>query len=97
LRNLPWASIDNDDSFDLDQLTVAEALPDNAVRIRVAVADVEILVKRDTDMDEHTCQNKTSIYTANKPFPMLPERLSTGLNSLNFQEDRPGIVIRCGG
>ena len=40
-----WASIDNDDSLDLDQLTVAEALPDNKVKILVAVADVDTLVK----------------------------------------------------
>jgi VacB/RNase II family 3'-5' exoribonuclease len=93
LRHLLWASIDNDDSLDLDQLTVAEALPDNAVRIRVTVADVDILVKRDTAIDEHAHQNTTSIYTAGKTFPMLPERLSSGLTSLNFQEDRPAIVI----
>lgn len=93
LRNLLWASIDNDDSLDLDQLTVAEALPDNAVRIRVAVADVDILVRRDTAIDEHAHQNTTSIYTAGKTFPMLPERLSTDLTSLNYQEERPAIVI----
>jgi VacB/RNase II family 3'-5' exoribonuclease len=93
LRNLLWASIDNDDSLDLDQLTVAEALSDNAVRIRVAVADVDILVKKNTAIDEHARQNTTSIYTAGKTFPMLPEKLSTDLTSLNFQEDRSAIVI----
>jgi VacB/RNase II family 3'-5' exoribonuclease len=93
LRNLLWVSIDNDESLDLDQLTVAEAMPDNAVRIRVAVADVAILVKRDTPIDEHARQNTTSIYTAGKTFSMLPERLSTGLTSLNLKEDRPAIVI----
>jgi VacB/RNase II family 3'-5' exoribonuclease len=93
LRNLLWASIDNDDSLDLDQLTVAEGLPDNAVKIRVAVADVDILVKKDTAIDEHAHQNTTSIYTAGKIFPMLPERLSTNLTSLNFREDRQAIVI----
>jgi hypothetical protein len=40
LRHLLWASIDNDDSLDPDQLTVAEALPDKTVKILVAVADV---------------------------------------------------------
>jgi len=93
LRNLLWTSIDNDDSLDLDQLTVAEALPANAVRIRVAVADVDMLVKKDTAIDEHAHQNTTSIYTAGKIFPMLPEKLSTGLTSLNYGEDRPAIVI----
>ena len=88
-----WASIDNDDSLDLDQLTVAEALPDNKVKILVAVADVDALVKKNSAIDEHAHQNTTSVYTAGKTFPMLPERLSTDLTSLNYQEDRPAIVI----
>ncbi len=92
LRQLLWASIDNDDSLDLDQLTVAEVLPDNKVKILVAVADVDNMVKKDSAIDEHAHQNTTSIYTAGKNFPMLPERLSTDLTSLNFQEDRPAIV-----
>jgi len=45
LTDLQWASIDNDDSLDLDQLTVAEAMPGDKVKIRVAVADVDALVK----------------------------------------------------
>jgi VacB/RNase II family 3'-5' exoribonuclease len=93
LRQLPWASIDNDDSFDLDQLTVAEALPDNKVKILVAVADVDSLVKKNLAIDQHAHQNTTSIYTAGKTFPMLPERLSTDLTSLNYQRDRAAIVI----
>ena len=56
LRDLLWASIDNDDSRDLDQLTVAEAMPGDKVKI-------------------------------------LPEKLSTDLTSLNFNEERLAIVI----
>src|SRR5512139_956901 len=41
LRNLLWASIDNDDSRDLDQLTVAEAGPGDNFKILVAIADVD--------------------------------------------------------
>ena len=93
LRQLPWASIDNDDSLDLDQLTVAEALPDNTVRILVAVADVDALVRKNSAIDAHARQNTTSVYTAGKTFPMLPEKLSTDITSLNYQEDRPAIVI----
>jgi exoribonuclease-2 len=93
LRPLLWASIDNDDSLDLDQLTVAETLPDKTVKILVAVADVDALVKKNSAIDEHARQNTTSVYTAGKTFPMLPERLSTDLTSLNYHEDRPAMVI----
>jgi exoribonuclease-2 len=93
LRRLLWASIDNDDSLDLDQLTVAENLPDKTVKILVAVADVDALVKKSSAIDEHARQNTTSVYTAGKIFPMLPEKLSTDLTSLNYHEDRPVIVI----
>jgi VacB/RNase II family 3'-5' exoribonuclease len=93
LRHLLWASIDNDDSLDLDQLTVAEALPGQKIKIFVAVADVDALVKKHSPIDAHAQQNTTSIYTAGKIFPMLPEKLSTDLTSLNFEADRPAIVI----
>jgi VacB/RNase II family 3'-5' exoribonuclease len=93
LRHLLWASIDNDDSLDLDQLTVAEILPDKTVKILVAVADVDALVKKSSAIDEHARQNTTSVYTAGKVFSMLPEKLSTDLTSLNYHEDRPVIVI----
>ena len=93
LRALPWISIDNDDSKDLDQLTVAELLPDNNVKILVAVADVDNLVKKNSAIDYHAGQNTTTIYTAGKNFPMLPEQLSTNLTSLNYEEDRPALVV----
>ena len=93
LRQLLWASIDNDDSLDLDQLTVAEILPDSSVKILVAVADVDALVKKNSQIDGHAHQNTTSIYTAGKTFPMLPEQLSTNLTSLNYLQDRPAIVV----
>ena len=93
LRHLLWASIDNDDSLDLDQLTVAESLPDKTVKIFIAVADVDAIVKKSSAIDEHARQNTTSVYTAGKIFPMLPEKLSTDLTSLNYHEDRSAIVI----
>ncbi len=93
LRNLLWASIDNDDSRDLDQLTVGEPLPDRTVRILVAIADVDQAVRKDSAIDHHARQNTTSVYTAAKIFPMLPERLSTDLTSLNYSEDRVAVVV----
>lgn len=88
----PWCSIDNDDSRDLDQLTVSEALARGGVRIFVAVADVDALVKKGTPIDEHARINTTSVYTSARVFPMLPERLCTDLTSLNPDEDRLALV-----
>ncbi|MFH0916612.1 MAG: RNB domain-containing ribonuclease [bacterium] len=93
LRDLLWASIDNDDSRDLDQLTVAEAMPGNKVKILVAVADVDALVKDGSAIEDHARHNTTSVYTAAEIFPMLPEVLSTDLTSLNLDEERLSIVM----
>jgi len=68
LRNLLWASIDNDDSLDLDQLTVAEAVPGENIKILVAIADVDSVVKNGSAIDEHAHHNTTSVYTAAEIF-----------------------------
>ena len=92
LRGLLWASIDNDDSRDLDQLTVAEPLAGGRVRILVAVADVDALVVKGSALDDHAAHNTTSVYTPAVIFPMLPEMLSTNLTSLNEDQDRIAVV-----
>ncbi len=92
LRSMPWCSIDNDDSRDLDQLTACEPLADGAIKVFIAVADVDVLVGKGTAIDDHARLNTTSVYTAARIFPMLPERLSTDLTSLNPGQDRLAIV-----
>ncbi|PKN94001.1 MAG: ribonuclease II [Chloroflexi bacterium HGW-Chloroflexi-6] len=91
--NLLWASLDNDDSRDLDQLTFAEALPDGRIKILVAIADVDTFVKNDSELDKHARHNTTSAYTAAQIFPMLPEEISTDITSLNFDQDRLAVIV----
>jgi VacB/RNase II family 3'-5' exoribonuclease len=93
LTALPWSSIDNDTSRDLDQLTVAEALPGGATKVLVAVADVDALVGQGSALDAQARRNTTSVYTAAAIFPMLPESLSTDLTSLNPDQDRLAVVV----
>jgi exoribonuclease II len=92
LTAMPWCSIDNDDSRDLDQLTACESLADGAIKVFIAVADVDALVTKGSAIDEHARINTTSVYTAARIFPMLPERLSTDLTSLNPGQVRLAIV-----
>lgn len=93
LRELFWASIDNDDSRDLDQLSVCQPGSKGSARVSIAIADVDALVARGTPIDDHARHNTTSVYTAAEIFPMLPERLSTDLTSLNEGEDRAAVVV----
>jgi VacB/RNase II family 3'-5' exoribonuclease len=92
LRNLPWSSIDNDTSRDLDQIEVAERIADG-IRVRVGIADVDGSVDMRTPIDRHASDQTTTVYTGVKNFSMLPDELSTGLTSLNEGEDRSAIVI----
>src|SRR3954463_15333991 len=93
LRRMLWCSIDNDDSRDLDQLSVAEPLSRGAVRVLVAVADVDATVTRSSPIDLHAAVNTTSVYTPAAIFPMLPEKLSTDLTSLAQDADRLAVVV----
>src|SRR5437870_2867181 len=88
LRQLPWSSIDNDTSRDLDQLEVAEGAPHGATKVSVAIADVDAFVKKDSPIDQFAADQTVTVYTGVRNFPMLPEALSTGTTSLLQDGDK---------
>lgn len=92
LRELLWSSIDNSTSRDLDQIEFAEKTA-AGTRVLIGIADVDSDVERGSPIDDHAAEQTTTVYTAVRNFPMLPEELSTGLTSLNENEDRLAVVI----
>ena len=93
LRELPWSSIDNWDSEDLDQLEYCEEAVGGEIHVRVAVADVDMLVRQGSETDLHAAHNGTSVYTGVVTFPLLPDRLSKGITSLLPGHDRMAMVV----
>lgn len=93
LRDLLWSSIDNDTSRDLDQIEVAERLPNGDVRILVGIADVDAFVAKQSPIDQHAARETTTVYAGVRNFPMLPEELSTGKTSLLENQDCLSVVI----
>jgi exoribonuclease-2 len=93
LRNLLWSSIDNDTSRDLDQIEVAERLPDDSVKVLVGIADVDAFVPKQTAIDQHAARETTTVYAGIRNFPMLPEELSTGKTSLLENQDCLSVVV----
>lgn len=92
LTGLLWCSIDNDDTRDLDQLTATEPLGNGSARILVAIADVDAWVPKGSAIDRYAAKNTTSVYTGAQVYPMLPEKLSTDLTSLNERQERLAMV-----
>ena len=93
LRDLLWASIDNDDSRDLDQFTVASARGRRGEAFSSQSPMSTPPSRTARAVDGHARTNTTSVYTAAGIFPMLPERLSTDLTSLAEGRERLAIAI----
>jgi VacB/RNase II family 3'-5' exoribonuclease len=93
LRDLLWSSIDNDSSRDLDQIEVAQRLPNGELKIMIGIADVDTFVPKDSPIDQHASKETTTVYTGVRNFPMLPEQLSTGISSLLEGADKLSVVI----
>ena len=92
LTSLPWSSIDNDDSRDLDQVAWAERVAEG-IRVLVGIADVSAAVAKATAIDAYAGQETTTVYAGVKTFPMLPLQVSTDLTSLSEGQDRAAVVI----
>lgn len=92
LRELLWSSIDNDTSRDLDQIEVAERVSDG-IRVLIGIADVDAAVEMGSPIDQHAASETTTVYTAVRNFPMLPEPLSSDLTSLAENADRQAVVV----
>jgi exoribonuclease-2 len=92
LRSLPWFSIDNEGARTLDQLTCAE-VRGSALRLFVAIADVDALVQPGSALDRHARHNVRSIYTPAERFPVFPEAVANNLGSLRQGKDRPAVVV----
>jgi len=92
LRGLPWSSIDNPESRDLDQIEAVEKV-DGGVRLLVGIADVDRFVPSGSATDHFAGANTISVYTAPRVFTMLPERLSFDLSSLVPGQPRWAMVL----
>ena len=91
LRELPLITIDGEDSRDFDDAVLA--MPEESGwRLWVAIADVSYYVKPNTVLDQEAWNRGNSVYFPNNVIPMLPEKLSNGLCSLNPNVDRLCMV-----
>jgi VacB/RNase II family 3'-5' exoribonuclease len=93
LRTLLWSSIDNDTSKDLDQIEVAERLPNGDVKILIGIADLDAFLSKQSAIDQHAARETTTVYAGIRNFPMLPEELSNGKTSLLENQDRLSVVV----
>ncbi len=95
LRDVPLVTIDGEDARDFDDAVYCEPLTGRRAgwRLLVAIADVSHYVLPGSALDDTAFERSTSVYFPRRVIPMLPERLSNGLCSLNPNVDR--LVVVC--
>ena len=92
LRDVPFMTIDGEDARDFDDAVYAEPMAGKGWRLLVAIADVSHYVDSGDALDRDAFSRSTSVYFPRRVIPMLPEKLSNGLCSLNPHVDRLALV-----
>ncbi len=93
LREMQMITIDGDDAKDLDDAVSVQRLENDNYLLGVHIADVGHYVTEDSILDKEALERATSIYLVDRVIPMLPQKLSNGVCSLNAGEDR--LALTC--
>ncbi len=92
LRDLPLVTIDGEDARDFDDAVYCQPKKSGGWRLWVAIADVSYYVRPGTALDDEAISRGNSVYFPSQVIPMLPEKLSNGLCSLNPNVNRLCMV-----
>jgi ribonuclease R len=93
LRKIPFVTIDGETARDFDDAVAISREPGGRLKLWVSIADVSHYVREDSALDQEAFRRGTSVYFPERALPMLPHALSTGVCSLNPEEDRLCMTV----